>query len=65
MADDHNEANSLDLFTPPSEVQATIDLARRIKENAEKLARQRDDAIAAMPPPQRIDTYVYERSIES
>ena len=63
MADDHNEANSLDLFTPSSEVQATIDLARQIKKNAEKLARQRDDAIATMPPPQRIDTYICMREV--
>ena len=60
---DHNKANNLDLFTPPSEVRATIDLARQIKKHAEELARQRDDAIAAMPPPQRIDTYIYMREV--
>lgn len=63
MDDEHNETNSLDLFNPQSEVQATIDLARKLKKDAEKLARQRDDAIAAMPPLQRIDTYIYMREV--
>ena len=63
MDDEHNETNRLDLFNPQSEVQATIDLARKLKKDAEKLARQRDDAIAAMPPLQRIDTYIYMREV--
>ena len=52
MADDHNVRDSLDLFNPPSEAQADIDLARQIKKDAEKRAQERDSAIAAMSPPQ-------------
>lgn len=63
MADDHNQIDSMDLFSPPSSVQDTIDLARRIKQDAEKRAQERYEAIAAMPPPERIDTYIYMREV--
>lgn len=63
MTDDRNVTDSLDLFNPPSETQAVIDLARQIKKGAEKRAQERDSAIAAMPPPQRIDTYTYMREV--
>lgn len=63
MADGHNVRDNLDLFNPPSEAQADIDLARQIKKDAEKRAQERDSAIAAMPPPQRIDTYIYMREV--
>lgn len=63
MTDDHNQTDSMDLFNPPSSVQDTIDLARRLKQDAEKRAQERYDAIAAMPPLKRIDTYICMREV--
>lgn len=51
------------IVAPQSPLQDTIDLARRLKQDAEKRAQERYDAIAAMPPLKRIDTYICMREV--
>ena len=58
MADDHNQKDGLDLFKPPSTLLEEIAIARQIKRKAEERAKKRYEAIAAMPPPKRVDPYV-------
>ena len=58
MADDHNPKDGMDLFNPPSTLLDEIAIDRQIKKEAEERAKKRYEAIAAMPPPKRIDPYV-------
>lgn len=58
MADDHNRKDGMDLFNPPSALLDEIAIDRQIKKEAEERAKKRYEAIAAMPPPKRVDPYV-------
>lgn len=58
MADDRNQKDGLDSFDLPSTFLEEIAIDRRIKKEAEERAKKRYEAIAAMPPPKRVDPYV-------